>query len=194
MPERDPHSHAASGVVRPVALYGHPVLSRACRPVTVFDDELGRLVVDMFATMYAAEGVGLAANQIGVDARVFVVDCPDASGRHTVAHVVNPVLEEPTDRELVTEPEGCLSVPGAYGDLARLATVAVQGVDRHGDPVRLVGTGLLARCFQHEVAPRRDRLRRPAVATRAVAAARGGPAAGLSDARAAVSGRPGAMR
>jgi peptide deformylase len=117
----------------------------------VFDDELGRLVVDMFATMYAAEGVGLAANQIGVDARVFVVDCPDASGRHTVAHVVNPVLEEPTDRELVTEPEGCLSVPGAYGDLARLATVAVQGVDRHGDPVRLVGTGLLARCFQHEV-------------------------------------------
>ena len=83
-------------------------------------------------------------------------------------------------------------VSSASGEI--LATVAVQGVDRHGDPVRLVGTGLLARCFQHEVAPRRDRLRRPAVATRAVAAARGGPAAGLSDARAAVSGRPGAMR
>ncbi|KAB1162308.1 peptide deformylase [Micromonospora sp. DT46] len=140
-----------AGTPRPITRYGAPVLHRRCAPVTVFDDALATLVDDMFASMYAAHGVGLAANQIGVDARIFVVDCPDATGTHTVAHVINPVLHLPEHRELVTDSEGCLSVPGQQADLARSATAAVTGVDLHGEPIRLEGTGTLARCFQHEV-------------------------------------------
>ncbi|MEV7231445.1 peptide deformylase [Polymorphospora sp. NPDC051019] len=140
-----------SGTPRPITRYGDPVLHRRCAPVTEFDDALAALIDDMFASMYAAEGVGLAANQIGVDARIFVVDCPDATGVHTVAHVVNPVLHLPDQRELVLDSEGCLSVPGERADLARAATASVTGFDRHGAPIRLDGTGTLARCFQHEV-------------------------------------------
>src|SRR4051794_39624383 len=110
---------ARSGTARPITRYGEPVLHRRCQEVTVFDDGLARLVSDMFASMYAAEGVGLAANQIGVDARVFVVDCPDAGDTNVVAHVVNPVLRLPEQRKLVVEPEGCLSVPGQDFDVAR---------------------------------------------------------------------------
>jgi peptide deformylase len=126
------------------------VLHRRCADVTVFDDELQQLVADMFASMAAAEGVGLAANQIGVDARVFVVDCPDESETNVVAHVVNPVLHLPTGRELDIDSEGCLSVPGVRADVGRPATAYVTGVDMHGEPVRIDGTGLLARCLQHE--------------------------------------------
>ncbi|MEU6072857.1 peptide deformylase [Micromonospora sp. NPDC047074] len=140
-----------SGTPRPITRYGTPVLHRRCAEVTVFDDALAQLVADMFASMYAAHGVGLAANQIGVDARIFVVDCPDATGTHTVAHVINPVLHLPEHRELVVDFEGCLSVPGQQADLARAGTAAVTGVDMHGEPLRLDGTGVLARCFQHEV-------------------------------------------
>ncbi|HEY0508021.1 MAG TPA: peptide deformylase, partial [Blastococcus sp.] len=79
------------GTVRPVVTYGsNPVLHRACAPVTEFDEGLRRLLLDMFASMAAADGVGLAANQIGVDARVFVIDCPDADGEDVVGYVVNP--------------------------------------------------------------------------------------------------------
>lgn len=145
-----------TGVAHPVTTYGTPVLHRRCTPVTTFDDDLVQLVADMFASMAAADGVGLAANQIGVDARVFVVDCPDSegedTGRHVVGHVVNPVLELPTGRKrkLDLDSEGCLSVPGEYADLARPDTCRVTGVDVHGEPVTFVGTGLLARCLQHE--------------------------------------------
>ena len=118
--------------------------------MTVFDEELQRLVADMFASMAAAEGVGLAANQIGVDARVFVVDCPDATDTHVVAHVVNPVLHLPDGRELEVDSEGCLSVPGVRADVGRPTTAYVTGVDMFGEPVRIDGTGLLARCLQHE--------------------------------------------
>lgn len=118
--------------------------------MAVFDEELQQLVADMFASMAAAEGVGLAANQIGVDARVFVVDCPDATDTHVVAHVVNPVLHLPDGRELDVDSEGCLSVPGVRADVGRPATASVTGVDMFGKPVRIDGTGLLARCLQHE--------------------------------------------
>jgi peptide deformylase len=136
---------------RPITLYGTPVLHRPTRPVTEFGDDLRALVEDMFASMYAASGVGLAANQIGVDLQVFVVDCPDASGEHVVAHVVNPQLELPGHpRILDSDDEGCLSVPGQYAILARPESAAVTGLDMHGQPVRIEGTGLLARCLQHE--------------------------------------------
>ncbi|MEU4162601.1 peptide deformylase [Actinoplanes sp. NPDC026670] len=139
-----------SGTPRPITRYGDPVLHRRCAEVTTFDDDLARLVADMFASMAAANGVGLAANQIGVDARVFVVDCPDATGDHVVAHIVNPVLHLPDERELDDDREGCLSVPGAFGFLSRPAVAHVTGVDITGKPVRIDGTGVLARCLQHE--------------------------------------------
>jgi peptide deformylase len=144
------------GVARPIVTYGSdPVLHRPCTPVTVFDRDLRHLVLDMFASMEAADGVGLAANQIGVDARIFVIDCPDAAGEDVVGYVVNPTLTllDPADgepAEEVTE-EGCLSVPGPYADLSRAFRARVDGVDVHGDPVRIEATGMAARCLQHEV-------------------------------------------
>jgi peptide deformylase len=144
------------GVARPIVTYGSdPVLHRACAPVTTFDQALRRLVLDMFASMEAADGVGLAANQIGVDARVFVIDCPDADGEDVLGCVVNPELtvlppREGEPAEEVTE-EGCLSVPGPYTELPRAFRARVDGVDVHGDPVSIEATGMAARCLQHEV-------------------------------------------
>ena len=144
------------GVARPIVTYGsNPVLHRPVAPVTVFDRDLRHLVLDMFASMAAADGVGLAANQIGVDARVFVIDCPDADGEDVVGVVVNPVLTivDPVDGEPAVEvtEEGCLSVPGPYAELERAFRARVDGVDVHGDPVSIEATGMAARCLQHEV-------------------------------------------
>jgi peptide deformylase len=129
------------------------VLHRPCAAVTAFDEALAALVADMFASMYAANGVGLAANQIGVDARVFVYDCQeDPDGVRQVGHVVNPVLHAPKGRgHLDVDTEGCLSIPGQFADLGRADLATVTGVDVHGTAIRIKGTGLLARCFQHEV-------------------------------------------
>ena len=144
------------GVARPIVTYGsNPVLHRPCAPVTEFGRDLRRLVLDMFASMEAADGVGLAANQIGVDARVFVIDCPDADGEDVVGYVVNPELTvlEPREgepAEEVTE-EGCLSVPGPYAELPRAFRARVDGVDVAGAPVSIEATGMAARCLQHEV-------------------------------------------
>jgi len=119
--------------------------------VTSFGPELAALVDDMFASMYTAGGVGLAANQVGVGLRVFVYDCPDATGEHRAGHVVNPVLRIPSAlASPVTDAEGCLSVPAQQAELTRPAVAAVAGVDLHGHEVRLAATGLLARCLQHE--------------------------------------------
>lgn len=134
-----------------ITLYGTEVLHRPTREVTEFGPEVSKLVDRMFDEMYAAEGVGLAANQIGVDLQVFVLDCADSSGRRTVAHVVNPMLElPPPPRQLDDDIEGCLSVPGQHANVARPSTATVTGWDKNGDPVRIDGTGLLARCLQHE--------------------------------------------
>src|SRR5690606_21023994 len=117
-----------------------------------FDAALKDLVDDMFASMYEADGVGLAANQIGVDLRVFVYDCPDGSGEHRKGAVVNPVLELPEleERRLDDGDEGCLSVPGTHARLARPDRATVRGFDVTGKPITVEGTGLLARCLQHE--------------------------------------------
>jgi peptide deformylase len=123
--------------------------------VTVFDSALRHLVADMFDTMYAGGGVGLAANQIGVDLRVFVYDCLDGDGRWHAGAVVNPVLrtsplpERPPDPE--TDIEGCMSVPLDEGfPLVRAQWAIVSGSDAHGNSVEVAGSGVLARCFQHE--------------------------------------------
>src|SRR6185503_20136650 len=151
--EPDPSSTLPSGgSVRPITRWGEPVMHRTQEPVTEFDDELQALVADMVATMYAADGVGLAACQIGVDLAVFVFDCHDESGERTVGVVCNPVvtLPEGRDRRLDEEDEGCLSLPGSYVPLARpdFATCVGTGVD--GASVQFSGDGLLARCLQHE--------------------------------------------
>ncbi|MFL6060478.1 MAG: peptide deformylase [Marmoricola sp.] len=140
------------GAVRPVIRWGEAVMHRPARPVTTFDASLAELVADMVATMYAAEGVGLAACQIGVDLAVFVFDCPDAEGTQVQGVVCNPVLTLPEgrDRSLDDDDEGCLSYPGAYVSCARPDFATVTGQDLHGDAVEFSGDGLLARCLQHE--------------------------------------------
>jgi len=140
------------GAVRPMTRWGTPVMHRRQADVTAYDDDLRTLVADMVATMYAADGVGLAACQVGVDLRVFVFDCPDDSGDHTVGVVCNPVvtLPEGKDRNLEEAEEGCLSFPGAFIDCARPDFARVDGFGVDGSPVRFEGDGLLARCLQHE--------------------------------------------
>jgi peptide deformylase len=140
------------GTVRPMTRWGTPVMHRPQADVTAYDDDLRTLVADMVATMYAADGVGLAACQVGVDLRVFVFDCPDHSGDHTVGVVCNPVvtLPEGRDRNLEEAEEGCLSFPGAFIDCARPDFARVTGFGVDGSPVTFEGDGLLARCLQHE--------------------------------------------
>ncbi|MGN6782120.1 MAG: peptide deformylase [Marmoricola sp.] len=140
------------GSVRPITRWGEDVMHRPARPVERFDDELRRLVADMTATMYAADGVGLAACQIGVDLAVFVFDCPDAEGQHHQGVVCNPELELPDvgERRLDDDEEGCLSYPGAFVACARPDRARVTGQGLDGSPVAFEGTGLLARCLQHE--------------------------------------------
>ncbi|MER8183646.1 peptide deformylase [Kitasatospora sp. NPDC094015] len=142
----------SKGTARPITVVGNPVLHRECKDVTSFDAELAALIDDMFVSMEAAQGVGLAANQIGVDLKVFVYDCPDDEGVRHIGHVINPVLEElPAGRRALDDsPEGCLSVPTAYMDLARPDFAAVTGQDKDGNPIRVEGTGFFARCLQHE--------------------------------------------
>ncbi|MGA4843405.1 peptide deformylase [Streptomyces sp. G45] len=139
----------ASGRVRPLTLLGAPVLHAPCAEVTDFGLDLGRLVEDMFATMYAAQGWGLAANQIGVGLRVFVYDCPDDEDVRHLGHVVNPRVVD-LDGVTVRGPEGCLSLPGLEAATPRYDHAVVEGVTVKGDPVRVHGTGYFARCLQHE--------------------------------------------
>ncbi|MEN5074190.1 peptide deformylase [Isoptericola cucumis] len=141
----------ARGHVRRITELGEPVLHAPARTVEEFSTpELARLIDDMFATMEGAEGVGLAAPQVGVDLRVFVYDLTDSRGDRHVGHVVNPVLEIDEDAEPETEDEGCLSLPGAYEPLERPGGATVRGVDQHGGPLQLTASGYLARCFVHE--------------------------------------------
>ena len=140
--------------MRPIRIVGDPVLSRPTRRVEEVDDELRTLVADMFDTMAAAHGVGLAANQVGVDLRVFVYDCPDEQGKRARGVVVNPVLEISARPETMPDPdddeEGCLSVPGEQFATGRAEWARVTGTDLEGASVVVEGTGFLARCLQHE--------------------------------------------
>jgi peptide deformylase len=130
--------------VQPIRLFGDPLLRTKADPVVDFDKELRNLVKDLVQTLLEEGGAGLAAPQIGVGLRVFAFDVDD-----TVGHLVNPVLHFP-DEEEQEGPEGCLSIPGIYVDTRRRQNVVATGFNEHGEPVRLVGTGLMARCCQHE--------------------------------------------
>lgn len=140
------------GRVQPITRWGTAVMHNKTRPVQEFDENLHQLIRDMFATMYAAEGVGLAATQVGVDLAVFVFDCPDDTDVRQVGVICNPevLLPEGKDRKLEAADEGCLSLPGAYLELARPKEAVCRGVDAFGNPIQVHGTGLLARCLQHE--------------------------------------------
>jgi peptide deformylase len=137
------------GQVREIRTVGDPVLRSECDPVRTFDQTLRRLVDDLFATMYAADGAGLAANQIGVGRCVFVYDCGDDADVWHRGVVVNAVVVEATG-ELLDEGEGCLSLPGITTVLARPSRVTVRGQDVDGSAVEITGTGYFARCLLHE--------------------------------------------
>ncbi|MGW1051919.1 peptide deformylase [Streptomyces sp. NPDC001118] len=139
----------AHGRVRPLSLLGDSALHEPCREVSGFGPEVAALVEDLFATMYAAQGVGLAANQVGVPWRVFVYDCPDDDDVRHLGHVVNPRLVE-TDGVVIRGPEGCLSLPGLEAGTERYDHAVIEGVTMTGEPVTVHGTGFFARCLQHE--------------------------------------------
>jgi len=140
------------GSVLPITRWSEPVMHAQTEPITEFDDDLRALVRDMFATMRAAEGVGLAATQVGRDIALFIYDCADDDNRRHVGAICNPVVDLPTgkERRLDAYEEGCLSYPGAYESLARPDHCVCRGQDPWGDDVEVVGTGLLSRCLQHE--------------------------------------------
>jgi peptide deformylase len=131
----------------PIRLIGDPVLREPARPVVDFDAELRRLVDDLVETLAESQGAGLAAPQIGVGLRVFALS-PKLSD-DKIDHLINPVLEFP-DADDQDGPEGCLSIPGIYLDTRRRMNVVAKGYSKYGDPVQVVGEGLLSRCIQHE--------------------------------------------
>jgi peptide deformylase len=132
-----------------IVKYGDPVLARSADQVTQFDESLRSLVTEMFDIMYAAGGVGLAAPQIGISKRIFVMDATNGKDKSKQFAVVNPVIElQEGDQEGA---EGCLSVPGFSFDIRRSDHVVVRGQDLSGSPISLDVNGLEARCVSHEV-------------------------------------------
>lgn len=127
---------------------GAPVLRARAAEVVEIDEQLRMLIDDMFETMYAEEGIGLAAPQVGVSRRVIVVDV-GAEGGGPLA-LVNPRIVESGSKRAKQE-EGCLSIPGIAAAVDRPLTVTVAGLDRDGHPVHIEAEGLLARCLQHEI-------------------------------------------
>jgi peptide deformylase len=134
--------------VRTLHLLGSPVLRQKAARVAHVDDAVRTLVDDLFETMRAAHGVGLAANQVGVARRVAVVDVGEDDPPPLV--LINPVIVEHDD-EVETSEEGCLSIPEIFGDVERPARVVVEAQDRDGRPYRAAATGYKARAIQHEI-------------------------------------------
>ena len=125
-------------------LLGSPVLRQRSTEVTAVDPEVRRLIDDLYETMDAAKGIGLASNQVGVARRVAVVSVDD-----TRLAMVNPVIVSAEGRARAEE--GCLSIPDAYGDVPRPERIVLEATDRDGKPFRLEAAGLLARAIQHEI-------------------------------------------
>lgn len=128
---------------------GDPVLRRRTLPVETFDDALARFVDDLLETMYSAEGVGLAAPQVGDERRVTVIDVSERRDGTEAIVLVNPVIVEA--RGTVDSEEGCLSIPGVVETVPRAAEVAVEYRDPGGERRRIEGTELLGRALQHEI-------------------------------------------
>ena len=136
-------------MIRPILRLGESVLEQPAAPVAAVTQEIVSLVDDMIETMYAAPGIGLAAPQVGVPLRIFVIDLSvgrDPAGLRTM---INPEWVERDGMQL--EEEGCLSLPGFTATVPRPARAVVKGLDRHGEPHTIEGTALLARALQHEM-------------------------------------------
>src|SRR5687767_14446070 len=136
-------------MLRPILRYGESVLHQAASPVDVITPEIHALVDDMVETMYAAPGIGLAATQIGVPLRIFVVDLSVGRDPAGLITMINPMFVERDGMQL--EEEGCLSVPGFNATVVRPERAVVKGLDRMGQEQQREGIGLLARAFQHEM-------------------------------------------
>jgi peptide deformylase len=128
-----------------IRVLGDPVLRKPTKPVTEVTDELRRLIADMFETMYAAEGIGLAAPQVGRSERVAVVD---VAGKKFA--LINPEIVSRNGASEKAE-EGCLSIPDIYGDVERPPEVTIRALDENGNQYEASGNDLLGRCFQHEI-------------------------------------------
>jgi peptide deformylase len=136
-------------MIRPILRYGEEVLHRPATPVAEITPEITQLIDDMIQTMYAAPGIGLAATQVGFALRIFVADISAGRNPSDLITFVNPEFVEREGMQL--EEEGCLSVPGFQATVARPSRAVVKGLDREGREQVIEGTGLLARCFQHEM-------------------------------------------
>lgn len=132
--------------VRSLRFFGDPALRENCREIEEVDDEVRALIDDLMDTMYAEDGIGLAAPQVGVPLRVFVYDVQDPEIEPGA--LINPRIVEESGS--VRESEGCLSIPGLTEIVERSARVVVEGLGREGEPVRIEADGLLSRCLQHE--------------------------------------------
>jgi len=137
-------------MVREILVYPDPFLSRKAMPVEKADQRVRDLIRDMFETMYAAEGIGLAATQVGVGRRVIVLDVSPVDESATPLALVNPEI---VSREGAVSAcvEGCLSVPGVQGEVPRVETVVVRGLTGDGEPVQMRASGILSRALQHEI-------------------------------------------
>lgn len=131
----------------PILEYPDPRLRAKAQPVTVFDDALQTLIDDMFATMYDAPGIGLAASQVNVHKQLLVLDVSEEKNEPMV--LINPTIIASVGSQ--TYQEGCLSVPGIFADVDRADTITVESLDRHGKPQNFQADGLLAICIQHEM-------------------------------------------
>ncbi|MDD4699717.1 MAG: peptide deformylase [Oscillospiraceae bacterium] len=132
--------------IRNIVKFGDPILKKVCRSVVNFDDRLGILLDDMAETMHNAEGVGLAAPQVGMLKRICIVDIGDENG---VIELINPIIIERKGHQ--EEGEGCLSLPGEYGVTSRPMSVTVRANNRKGEVFTVSGEGLKARAFCHEI-------------------------------------------
>ena len=135
--------------VLPIVKYGNDVLRRRTEPVTVFDDGLQKLIDDMVDTMYAAPGIGLAANQVGDSRRLAVIDLSVGKRPGELHVLANPEIVETVGH--ISEEEGCLSVPDFTETVTRSERVRVRFLDRNGEPREMWGEGLMARAMSHEI-------------------------------------------
>jgi len=129
--------------------YGDPVLRRRAEEITVIDEEIKKLASDMVETLKSIGGVGLAANQVGVSKRIFVIDRTHIDGEEEALIMINPELVESSGKQVIEE--GCLSAPGIYEDVTRAFKVKVRGLNLEGNEIEIEGERLLSRALLHEI-------------------------------------------
>ncbi|MCJ7496548.1 MAG: peptide deformylase [candidate division Zixibacteria bacterium] len=136
-------------VILKLRKYGNPVLRRRAEEISVIDEGIKKLAADMVETLKSIKGIGLAANQVGVAKRIFVIDRTHIDGEEEPVIMLNPELVESSEEQVFEE--GCLSAPGIYEDVTRARKVKVRGLNLSGDKVEIEGEGLLSRALLHEI-------------------------------------------